>query len=274
MNRRARSPCPPRRSHWRNRCRPRGTRPGPLANGAWEAPAAAATPRYQGFDRFYGYLCQRVAHNYYPTHLWDNHDVDVLGNTYFAVHQKLEQPLETAEEYFARFNGRVYAPDRMIDEALKFVGEHQQDPFFLYFATPRPPRVAPGAARFARGLCQRLSRDSLLGQKSYLPHPTPRAAYAAMISRMDADVGRLIDRVEELGLTDNTVFVFTSDNGPTFNGGTDSKFFESAGPLSGLKVDVLEGGISCSHDRPLGRAESRATAPAITSAVFRTSSPR
>ena len=82
-----------------------------------------------------------------------------------------------------------------------------------------------------------------LGDKGYLPHRAPRAAYAAMITRLDRDVGRLAQLVRDLGLDRDTLIVFTSDNGPTFNGGTDSAFFESAGPFRGLKTMVYEGGI-------------------------------
>jgi arylsulfatase len=82
-----------------------------------------------------------------------------------------------------------------------------------------------------------------LGQRGYLPHPAPRAAYAAMISRFDRDVGRVMSLLDELGLDERTLVLFTSDNGPTFNGGSDSEFFRSAGPLRGLKGSVFEGGI-------------------------------
>jgi len=81
------------------------------------------------------------------------------------------------------------------------------------------------------------------GDRGYLPHRAPRAAYAAMITRMDREIGRIMALLEELGLHDNTLVIFTSDNGPTFNGGTDSGFFNSAGPLRGLKTQIYEGGI-------------------------------
>ncbi|MBA7611079.1 N-acetylgalactosamine-6-O-sulfatase [subsurface metagenome] len=81
------------------------------------------------------------------------------------------------------------------------------------------------------------------GEKGYLPHPAPRAGYAAMITRMDREIGRIMTLLKELGIGDNTLIFFSSDNGPTFNGGTDSEFFESAGPLRGLKTMLYEGGI-------------------------------
>jgi arylsulfatase A len=225
------------------RLKPMGYATGAFGKWGLGGPGSTGHPCYQGFDRFYGLLCQRVAHNYYPTHLWSNHDVDVLGNRYFSAHQKLTQPLESNEDYFKNYNAEVYAPDRMIEEALKFVDTHQKEPFFLYYATPVPHvslQVPEDSLKEYEGA---FPETPYLGQKAYLPHPTPRAAYAAMITRMDQHIGQLMDRVEELGLTDNTIFIFTSDNGPTFNGGSDSAFFESAGPLRGLKVDVFEGGI-------------------------------
>ncbi|MEC9116829.1 MAG: arylsulfatase [Planctomycetota bacterium] len=215
------------------------------AFGKWGlgGPGSTGHPCYQGFDRFYGLLCQRVAHNYYPTHLWSDHDVDVLGNRYFSAHQKLAAPLETEGEYYDQYQSEVYAPDRMIEEALKFVDANQKAPFFLYYATPVPHvslQVPNDSLKEYEGA---FPETPYLGQKAYLPHPTPRAAYAAMITRMDQHIGQLMDRIESLGLSENTIFIFTSDNGPTFNGGSDSKFFDSSSNLRGLKVDVFEGGI-------------------------------
>jgi len=102
------------------------------AFGKWGlgGPGSTGHPCYQGFDRFYGLLCQRVAHNYYPTHLWSNHDVDVLGNRYFSAHQKLTAPLESNEAYFKNYNAEVYAPDRMIEEALESSTPTKTNPSF------------------------------------------------------------------------------------------------------------------------------------------------
>ena len=214
------------------------------AIGKWGlgGPGSSGHPCYQGFDKFYGYLCQRVAHNYYPTHLWNNHDVDVLGNPYFKAHQKLDSAPEDAEQW-KQYTGSVYATDRMIDHALQFIEDNEDKPFFLYYATPIPHVAIQVPADSLKPYLGQFEEQPYLGQKSYLPHPTPRAAYAGMISRMDRNIGRLIAKVQELGLDDNTLIVFSSDNGPTFNGGSDSQFFESAGPLRGLKVSLHEGGI-------------------------------
>ena len=200
-------------------------------------------PNAQGFDLFYGYLCQRVAHNYYPTHLWRDRDKDMLpGNEWFSAHQQLESaPLD--ESGWAAYRGETYAPDRMIDEALAFVRSNADRPFFLYFPSTVPHASIQVPADSLAQYTGTLDDDVYLGQRGYLPHPEPRAGYAAMITRMDRDMGRILNLLDELGLSDNTIVMFSSDNGPTFNGGTDSEFFNSASGLRGLKTELYEGGI-------------------------------
>ncbi|NOG55568.1 MAG: arylsulfatase [Planctomycetes bacterium] len=212
------------------------------AIGKWGlgGPESEGHPNNQGFDHWFGYLCQRVAHNYYPTHLWRNADKVMLdGNEYFSSHQRLaEAPGDPAA--YDRFKGKQYAPDLMIDEALTWVRDHKDEPFFLYYATPVPHAALQVPDE---SLEPYLDKKPYLGNKGYLPHPTPRAAYAAMVSRMDGDIGKLLDLLDDLNLTGDTIVFFTSDNGPTFNGGTDSEFFSSAGIFRGLKCSVYEGGI-------------------------------
>lgn len=220
-----------------------GYRTGAFGKWGLGGPGSEGHPCNQGFDYFYGYLCQRVAHNYYPTHLWRNHDVDVLGNRYFSAHQKIDAPLPTEEEYFSRYQGEVYAADRMLDEAIQFVDRNKDEPFFLYFATPVPHVSIQVPQDSYDEYAGTLDDEPYLGQKSYLPHPQPRAGYAAMITRMDRDIGTLIDHIKELGLEEDTIFFFSSDNGATFNGGTDREYFESNAPLRGMKTQVFEGGI-------------------------------
>jgi arylsulfatase len=215
------------------------------AMGKWGlgGPGSEGAPNRQGFDRFYGYLCQRVAHNYYPTHLWSDDQRDLLpGNEYFDSHQRIEEP-PSEPSGWERYRGSTYAPDRIAEAALEFIRDHADDPFFLYF-----PTIVPHVSL-------QVPEDSLveydgafddgpyLGDRGYLPHPQPRAAYAAMVTRMDRRVGQIVDLIEELGLGENTLILFSSDNGPTFNGGTDSEFFDSAGPFRGLKTELYEGGI-------------------------------
>lgn len=124
--------------------------------------------------------------------------------------------------------------------------DNQTRPFFLYFPTI-VPHLALQVPDDSLAEYQKEFRDDppYVGGNGYLPHRTPRAAYAAMITRMDREVGRLIDLVEDLGLAEQTIFVFSSDNGPVYDrlGGTESDFFHSAGPLRGLKGSLYEGGF-------------------------------
>lgn len=220
------------------------------AFGKWGlgGPGSEGHPCFQGFDHFYGYLCQRVAHNAYPTHLWRNHDVDIQNNNrYFSAHQKIDAPLPTEQAYFDRFCAGDYAPEEIIKELLAWIrtrhARHPDQPFFAYYPTIIPHlalQVPPERLdRYPRGW----DPEPYLGDRGYLPHPRPRAAYAAMISSMDANVGRILDLLDELGLAEHTIVVFTSDNGASFVGGVDRDFFRSLGELRGHKGNLYEGGI-------------------------------
>ena len=196
------------------------------AFGKWGLGRAGTTgdPNKQGFDRFYGYICQRQAHTYYPNHLWRDGEIEWLDAN------------KDGQE-------KVYSHDLIAAEALKFIKANKDRPLFLYvpFTIPHVALQVPedSLAEY-RG---KWPDPPYTGDKGYFPHPNPRACYAAMITRMDKDVGRIMSLLKELSLEDNTLVIFTSDNGPTFNGGTDSAFFESAKPLRGLKASVYEGGI-------------------------------
>ena len=216
------------------------------AVGKWGlgGPGSEGEPNKLGFDLFYGFLCQRVAHNHYPAYLWRNTTKVPLENPGIYAHEKFPADKDPkAPSSYARYGGRQYALDMMGEEARAFIRAHKDRPFFLYFA-PTVPHAAlqvpeDSLAEYAGALTD----TPYLGDKGYLPHRAPRAAYAAMITRLDREVGRLAQVVRDLGLDRDTLIVFTSDNGPTFNGGTDSAFFESAGPFRGLKTMVYEGGI-------------------------------
>ncbi len=217
------------------------------AIGKWGlgGPGSTGEPNRQGFDHWYGYLCQRVAHNYYPTHLWRNGEKHLLeGNDYFYPHQRLpdgRNPYDRSS--YAEYSGRQYSMDSMAEEALDFIRANRENPFFLYLPFPVPHvsiQVPEDSLREYEGA---FPETPYTGDRGYLPHPAPRAGYAAMITRMDREIGRIIALVSELGLDENTLIIFTSDNGPTFNGGTDSTFFDSAGELRGLKTMLYEGGI-------------------------------
>ena len=216
------------------------------AIGKWGlgGPGSEGLPSKHGFDYFYGYLDQKQAHNYYPTHLWritkEAAVRDTLDNEYFNPHVELKDAPDDPTVYDS-FKGTDYAPALMHEETLRFIRRHRDEPFFLYRA-PVIPHVAlqvPDTALAAYGF----EEAPYLGQEGYLPHPRPLAAYAAMISWMDRQVGEILALLKKLGLGENTLVIFTSDNGTTYVGGVQANFFDSVKPLRGLKGSVYEGGI-------------------------------
>jgi arylsulfatase A-like enzyme len=194
--------------------------------GKWGLGEAGSTgaPDRKGFGYFYGYLNQLHAHNYYPDYLWRNGGkVAVEGNVVKAgVASRRAQ----------------YAPDLLTREALAFLEKHRAGPFFLYLAYTLPH------ANNERGRAEGNGME-VPSDEPYAREPWPQAQknHAAMITRLDADVGRVLRRLGELGLADDTVVFFSSDNGPHKEGGADPTFFHSAGPLRGHKRDLTEGGI-------------------------------
>lgn len=212
--------------------------------GKWGLGMTGTTgePSRQGFDEYYGYLDQKQAHNYYPTHLWDNGVWDTLDNPVIAVHRRLDSTAAT-EADFASFIGTDYAPARMTDRALDFIERHRDEPFFLYFASTIP-HVSLQAPRedIARYRGQFEERP-YYGQRGYASTRYPRSTYAAMISYLDGQVGMILARLKELGLEDRTLVMFSSDNGPSSAGGADPGFFNSAAGLRGGKMELYEGGI-------------------------------
>ncbi len=201
-------------------------------------------PNAQGFDRFFGFICQRIAHNYYPDHLHADGKRVELRNTRFEAHQKLPESADpTDPSLWPSYDGPDYAPDLLVEEADQFIRAHSQDPFLLVFATPVPHLALQVPADSLEDYSDAFTETPYPGNRGYLPHPTPRAAYAAMITRMDRDVGRLLDTLDDLGIADETLVVFTSDNGPSWVGGCDLDFFNGSGGLRGRKGQLFEGGI-------------------------------
>lgn len=218
------------------------------AFGKWGLGPFGSTgdPLTQGIDRFFGYNCQAVAHNYYPTSLWDNAQRRALDNPAFPAHQKLPAGTDTnAAATYARFTGKEYAPDLIGEQALQFIRDHRSQPFFLYYPTTVPHLALQVPEDSLAEYAGKFLEDPYPGGRGYLPHRTPRAAYAAMITRMDREVGRVLALVKELGMDENTIFVFTSDNGPLYDqlGGTDTDFFNSAAGFRGRKGSFYEGGF-------------------------------
>ena len=217
------------------------------AIGKWGlgGPGDSGEPNLQGFDHWYGYMCQREAHNYYPTHLWRNGVRETLpGNPPFRAHQRLPADVDPDDpRSYDGYSGQTYAMDVMVEDAVSFVRENADQPFFLYLPFPVPHVALQVPDESVAEYEGEFQEAPYPGDRGYLPHRTPRAAYAAMITRMDEGIGQVLRTLEEVGVAENTVVIFTSDNGPTFNGGTDSGFFESTGGLRGLKTMLYEGGI-------------------------------
>lgn len=184
------------------------------------------TPNKQGFDYFFGYLDQGHAHNYYPDFLWRNEERVPLNNT----QDPNNKGVATARN--------VYSHDLFADEALKFVDRHRSGPFFLYLALTIPHANNEGGRATGDGM-----EVPDYGPYKDEPWPNPEKGKAAMITRMDADIGRLFAKLKELDIEENTLVIFSSDNGPHKEGNSDPAFFGSSGPLQGFKRALYEGGI-------------------------------
>lgn len=197
-------------------------------------------PNNQGFDEFFGYNGQSVAHRYYPEHLWHNREkVYLEGNDW--KHKE------------------TYSADLIHEKALNFLVENKDRPFFLYYPTtlPHAELMVPEDETFkqqkekfgeevpytGKGKSTGLDYGEDLIVKEYSSQTNPHAAYASMVIRLDNYVGEIMAKVKELGIEDNTIIVFTSDNGPHAEGGGDPAFFNSNGIFKGIKRDLYEGGI-------------------------------
>jgi arylsulfatase A len=218
--------------------------------GKWGlgGPDSDGRPTKQGIDRWFGYNCQRVAHSHYPAYLWDNDQKFPLKNPQnppLTGHEKLPAGADPNDEKsYARLAGTEYGMDVITEQAIKFVNDNKGRSFFLYY-----PTIIPHAAF-------QVPEDSLAEYKgkfpeekpyllNYTANRTPRATFAAMVTRMDRHIGQIIGAVREAGLIDNTIFVFTSDNGPVFDSlsGESVDFFNSTGGFRGRKGNLYEAGI-------------------------------
>jgi arylsulfatase A len=224
--------------------------------GKWGlgAPGSDSDPVACGFDRFFGYNCQREAHTFYPDHLWDNRERIAIDNPAQSGEPRVARTGKVAadpapdDEAFARFSGRTYAADLIAEAQLDFVRAHAAEPFFLYVPTTVPhlalqvPADEPSLDHYRSHFG---AEQPYLGGSGYVPCRRPLSTYAAMITRMDREVGRLVALLDELGLADETIFVFTSDNGATFPGcgGLDTARLKSNGDLRQWKGSPYEGGL-------------------------------
>lgn len=188
--------------------------------GKWGlgGPQSEGHPNAQGFDYFYGYLGQAHAHSYFPTHLHEN-------------------------ETLIELNGE-YSHDLIEGKAIDYIKANKDNPFFLYltFTLPHAELVMP-EEYMEKYIGQFPEKKFNRGKGSYGDQENPRAAYAGMVERLDLSVGRINVLLKELGLDENTLVLFSSDNGVHSEGGADPKFFNSTGPYRGIKRALYEGGI-------------------------------
>lgn len=219
--------------------------------GKWGlgAPLSESIPTKMGFDYFYGYNCQRQAHTYYPLHLWENEERVILKNDTIPPSTKLAEGADPHDpESYAPYTQSEYASELMFDALTQFVERHRDTSFFLYWATPIPHVPLQAPERWVQHYRDKFGEEEpYLGDRGYFPHQHPRAAYAAMISYLDENIGKLIEQLKAEGIYENTLIFFTSDNGPTYAGGADTEWFNSAGPFGEAygraKGFVYEGGI-------------------------------
>jgi arylsulfatase A-like enzyme len=201
------------------------------------------SPLNHGFDYYYGYLDQKQAHNFYPTHLWENDQWDSLNNPYINVHTPIKDTLNATDKDFAYYKGKDYAPQKMTEKAMKFIDQNKNKPFFLYLPYTLPHLSLQAPDEYVNKYVGLFEEQPYYGQKGYAATKYPRSTYAAMISFLDDQVGIIMDQIKKLGLDNNTLIMFSSDNGATFSAGVDTKFFNSVAGLRGLKMDLYEGGI-------------------------------
>ncbi len=199
--------------------------------GKWGLGEIGSTghPNKQGFDEFFGYLNQTHAHNYFPSFLIHNGERYPLPN--------VPQREEANGAGYAK-EKRQYSHDAIVDKAFEWLDWNAHKPFFLYL-----PFTLPHANNEANRDLHDGQEVNDYGDYASKNWKTPDKGQAAMIARLDRDVGRLLAKLRKLGVEQNTLVIFTSDNGPHQEGGNDPDFFKASGPLRGIKRALYEGGI-------------------------------
>lgn len=219
--------------------------------GKWGlgAPETVGVPSFQGFDSFYGYNCQRQAHNLYPSHLWENNTKVFLKNDLISPTTKLNPEDDPMKELsYSIFTQNEYAPAKIHEKALSFIDENKNNSFFLFYASPLPHLPLQAPKENIKKYREFIDDDTpYLGDKAYFPNRYPKATYATMITYLDNQVGELIEKLKEIDQYENTLIIFSSDNGPTYLGGVDFNYFRSSKPFSNgygkTKGFLYEGGI-------------------------------
>ncbi|MFM7129301.1 MAG: arylsulfatase, partial [bacterium] len=191
--------------------------------------AESGLPRKHGFDEFFGFLNQTHAHNHYPDFLWCNETKVTLKNDLVKIG-------ETGAGYARK--PQEYADDLFAEESLKFVSENKARPFFLFWSM-----VVPHANNERNRELKNGTEVPDYGIYAETGWPEQDKGQAAMITRMDSYVGRMLDTLKKLGIAENTLLIFTSDNGPHNEASHNLSRFQPAGPLTGIKRSLTDGGI-------------------------------
>lgn len=191
----------------------------------------AGHPNNNGFDYWFGYMNQGNAHNYYPPFLWENKSqISLIGNVLIENDPQARNRVSKVRT--------TYSHDKMTEAALKFIRKNKDNPFLLHIHWTIPHANNEGGRVLGDGM-----EVPDYGQYATADWPNPEKGFAAMISRMDGDVGKVLALLEELELVEETLVFFTSDNGPHQEGNHKHEFFNSNGPLKGFKRSMHEGGI-------------------------------
>ncbi|MEO8823441.1 MAG: arylsulfatase [Ginsengibacter sp.] len=218
--------------------------------GKWGlgGPMSTGIPNQQGFDYFFGSLCQRQDHQYYPGHLWENIYRVPLNNKIQDPNIKFPAGLDPLDlKNYKEYSQEDYAPDLIIKAALQFIDQNKEQPFFLYFPDPLPHASMQAPERWVDYYHKKFGNEKPFAGGSYVPCRYPRATRAAMVSLFDEHVGQIVQKLKETGVYDNTIIIVSSDNGSSNEGGADCEFFDSNGPFKNEygwgKGFLYEGGI-------------------------------
>ena len=220
--------------------------------GKWGlgGPGSGSAPNDMGFDYFYGFNCQMLAHSYYPDYLWENGEKVYTGNEYMPISRRLDPGADPYDiRSYDKFNQQHYSCDLMYEKLERFVTENAGEPFFLMWTTTVPHSTVQAPEEEVMYYVDKLGEEKtpITDGGWYYPVLYPHSAYAAMITHIDTQVGRLVAKLKELDIYDNTVIIVTSDNGPACNSNSPMEYFNSGGPFKcgkgWGKRSLHEGGI-------------------------------
>lgn len=213
-------------------------------------PGSASVPGTMGFDTFYGYNCQALAHNYYPVSLWDNdEEVRIEGNELVLPRTLLDEGADPLDIHsYDKFTGEHYSPDLIFDRLTRFVSDHSGEPFFAMWTTTVPHSNVQAPLDEVMYYVNKLGdEEPITDPGNYLPNRYPHATYAAMVTHVDTQLGKLVQQLKDLGIYDNTIIIISSDNGPACNGNSPMEYFKSGGPFRCRqgwgKSSLHEGGV-------------------------------